>query len=122
MSIVAFENWALRKNPAEGGYTLNAWASPVIQSELHRLIPEYHSHRETLTGMTGAGRTYYFEYNVPISADAIKPCPAIDGWYFTLPGSHLEDMSFALAFADRKQNPNFPIQSRDDLNSLISEQ
>jgi hypothetical protein len=56
-----------------------------------------------------------FEYNVAIAGDAIKRCSGIDGWYFTLPGSQLESISFALIFSDRKQN----FKSRKELDNLF---
>jgi len=110
MSVIAFENWSLRAS------TLNAWVGPNTHEALQKIIHQYHTEQKNW-GAPFMKRNLFFEYTVPVNG--IKPCPAVDGWYFTLDIPGLETHSFALLFAQRKQNPRYPIQSREEIDLLL---
>ena len=122
MSIINIENWSFRTvEELSTNVTLNAWVGPSTHSELQKLMAQYH------TGMTNFGkpsghheRIMFFEYTIPLEKVNVKPCAIVDGWYFTVPLPNLEEYSFALAFKHRKQNPRYPIQSREEITLKIN--
>ena len=122
MPIISIENWSLR--PVEGSSTtviLNAWVGPATHTELQtQVTTKYHTGKSNWGKPSHTDRIMFFEYTFPLEKANIKPCTIVDGWYFTISLPTLEEYSFTLSFEQRKQNPRYPIASREEITQKIT--
>jgi hypothetical protein len=109
MPILAVENWTT------DGKAINAWVSTSRHMELQKYVPECHTGAEN----TGKQRGIYYEYNIDISDTKMKECLSVNGWTFEKRLKTGIRVNFTLSFTLRKQNPNFPIQSREELHQMF---
>ena len=123
MSIIPLENWSVRPDGL-----LNAWVRHETHAVLQTLMPQWHTGRHNW-GSSLAGRVIYFEYTLLLFFPDVQPCPAVDGWSFTRKttdeaGPEHPDAdvtTFTLAFNQRRQNPHYPVASREELLYMLGE-
>ena len=112
MPILGIENWSVKPG------VVNAWVKQMTHDELQKIMPDRHTGKHNSGAPNGgAVRNRFYEYI--LSVEKITECPIVDGWYFTSDRPGLEEFTFTMAFHQRKQNPNYPIQTRAEVRAII---